>query len=147
MSLETALRSVPAQQWVTRQAVVFDWHDGPRSGACALANPPAEFSFDLVDERRNEGGLDHRLFRLGELPPGTVVEMQAAYSELKTQALRLGAEKKLETLQARARATSLIVLTQDMETFQGCWEVAHQPNDPDVDWFSLLKVSPATSQS
>jgi hypothetical protein len=147
MSLEKVLLAVPPQQWVTRQVIAFDWYDGPRSGACALSHPPAEFFFDLVAERWNEDGLDYRLFRLGELPQGTVLEMEAAYSEFQTEALRSGAQKKLKSLETRARPTSIIVLTQDMKTFQGCWEVTHQPNTRDIDWFSLLNVAPELLRS
>src|SRR5436309_2873396 len=72
MNLETLLTSVPPDQWKTRQAVVFDWYDGPREGIVALDNPGYEFAFKLLAERPTEDGLDERLFSLASLPPGYV---------------------------------------------------------------------------
>src|SRR5690348_12671619 len=72
MSFESTLTSVPVEAWQTKQAVVFDWYDGPRAGICRLERPAVEFAFDLLDERFNEESLDDRLFRLSELPTGSV---------------------------------------------------------------------------
>src|SRR5438876_4645618 len=82
MKLETLLGSLPVDQWVTKQAVVFDWFDGPREGVCSLARPGGEFYFELLDERPNAEDLDDRLFRLSELAPGSVTEVLTATREL-----------------------------------------------------------------
>ena len=48
MDLEQLLTAVPVSGWRTRQAVVFDWYDGPREGVCALAEPACEFYFNCL---------------------------------------------------------------------------------------------------
>src|SRR5437763_152297 len=82
MNFEERLLAVPVDQWSVSQVVAFDWYDGPRSGICAFAHPAVEFYFDVVDERYNPDGLDDRLFRLSELPPGSLNRAQAAMREL-----------------------------------------------------------------
>ena len=57
MTLESQLVSIPPEQWKTRQAVIFDWYDGPREGICALEHPCLEFSFKLLAERPTEKQL------------------------------------------------------------------------------------------
>src|SRR5712691_11225607 len=73
---------MPPDQWVPGQTIAFDWYDGPRAGVCSLGRPGGEFFFELLDERYNPDGLDDRLYRLSELPPGTVEEVQTALAVL-----------------------------------------------------------------
>src|SRR5262245_38660422 len=58
--------------WRVDKVVVLDWYDGPRAGLCRLRTPQAEYSFELVDERPTDDGLDDRLFALSLLPPGAM---------------------------------------------------------------------------
>lgn len=87
MRFETILESIPPVHWETDQVIALDWYDGPRAGLCALAQPCAEFFFEMEDEKHNPDGLDDRLFRLRELPIGT---LQKATEVLKP----LGASSK-----------------------------------------------------
>src|SRR5436309_2373273 len=82
MDLEQLLTAVPVSGWRTRQAVVFDWYDGPREGVCALAEPACEFYFELLAEHPTPDDLDDRLFRISELPSGSVDELLAALGDL-----------------------------------------------------------------
>src|SRR5262245_2582352 len=151
MALETILTTSPPGQWVTRQAVIFDWHDGPRQGVCALAVPSCEFVFDLLDERLNPDDLDDRLFRVRELPPGAVAELLTALRPLggpagpvwvpfwrfPTEAERRPAEAKVNALLAGARPTPVVIATRDMQQFLGCWNVPGNANGV-TDWFAVL---------
>src|ERR1017187_1348185 len=80
--LEDVLLSIPSAQWIVAQVVVFDWDDGPRQGLCVLAEPAAEFVFELVAEERNPEGLDMRIVRLKELPPNSVAQLTSALGQL-----------------------------------------------------------------
>jgi hypothetical protein len=155
MSFEELLTSLPVGQWKTRQALAFDWYDGPRGGICALEVPEVEFAYDLLDERMNEDEGDDRLFRLSELPRGSVAEALSAISILgqpagplwvpvwrfPDHAARLKAEERLQRIEAHKRPTGIIVLTRDLLAFQGCWQVQPNGRNP-TDWFAELQIGP-----
>src|SRR5436309_5096298 len=82
MTFETKLLSPPVEKCKTRLAIIFDWYDGPRTGLCCLEVPEVEFSFELLDERTNEDGADDRLFRLSELPAGSVAQALVVLGDL-----------------------------------------------------------------
>jgi hypothetical protein len=67
-----SLMSIPPREWVVGQVVVFDWFDGPRAGVARMLRPECEFAFELLDERPRSDDLDDRLFRVSELPAGSV---------------------------------------------------------------------------
>lgn len=156
--LESALGSVPVTRWTTRQAVVFDWYDGPRGGVCALETPTAEFRFELLDERPTADGLDDRLYRVSALPAGSVDEIVAALDDLggptgpvwvpvwkfPTGEARRQAERRLESLLARDRPTSLVVRTPDMLRFLGSWR-SDRPAAEGADWFAALGIPEANA--
>ena len=137
--LENKLLTIPATQWVVSQVVTHDWYDGPRQGCCLLAYPAVEFIFDLVDEEHDPDGLDMRIVQLKELPPGSVVSLVEALQELglgpavkpvwvptwsfPTEQARQQAETRIETLEAGARSTNLLVSTTDMTHFTHCWKL------------------------
>lgn len=143
MKLEELLQSVPVGQWKAGQSYSFDWHDGPRAGICSLATPGGEFYFEMVDERYNPDGLDDRLFRLSELPTGSVAEVLSIVPDLRhsDESVRHRARHRLETIENSRRPTSLIVLSQDMEHFDGFWRVDLAQAD-DTDWFAALGIAP-----
>src|SRR5688572_25483495 len=85
MKLEALLRSVPVDQWVVQDVIAFDWYDGAREGVCSLARPGGEFYFELLDERLNPDGVDDRLFRLSELPTGSVAELRSVWQFTKPE--------------------------------------------------------------
>lgn len=141
MKLEELLLSWPVDQLRVSQVYSFDWYDGPREGVCSLAVPPCEFYFHLLDERYNPDGLDDRLFRLSELPPGSVSQVVSASADLAKpdEAVRRQAERRIDAATATKRPTSLVIHTQDMNQFLGCWNV--EPNaGTDVDWFAVLGI-------
>jgi hypothetical protein len=153
MAIEELLLSSPAELWKTAQAVVFDWYDGPREGVAALAFPECEFAFELVEERHNPDGLDDRLFRLRELPVGSVQTVLRALSRLgepskpawapvwsfATETERREADRTIDMILAGARETGLAVLSRDMERFEGVWVIGEgQPSQ--IDWFDALKI-------
>jgi hypothetical protein len=136
------LESLPAEQWRVGQIYCYDWHDGPREGVCCLLKPPAQFYFELLDQRYNRDGLDDRLFRLSELPPGSVAEVLSTLPDLQnpSEEVRRRAGARLDAINARRRPTSVIIWTQDMKRFQGCWNV--EPSEADVtDWFAALGIA------
>jgi hypothetical protein len=153
MTLETALLSKPVSLWRTRQAIVFDWYDSPRAGLCALAEPRVEFAFDLLDERPTDDGLDDRLFRLSELPDGTVDQVLALLTELgrptgpvwvpvwqfQDEERQRDIEDRLRVIESGKRPTGLIVSTRDMTHFLGCWD--YPTNGTVGDWFAALAVT------
>jgi hypothetical protein len=151
--LEPALRSLPAPRWTTRQAIVFDWYDGPREGVCALSNPPGEFRFELLDERPTADDLDDRLYRVSALPAGSVDEIVSALHDLggptgpvwvpvwkfPTDEARQQAERCLESVLVRGQPTPLVIRTPDMLRFLGCWQGdLSGPNGSD--WFTALGI-------
>jgi hypothetical protein len=134
MSLETALASLPPDQWAARQVIVFDWFDGPREGVAWLAKPDCEFSFELLDEQSTPDDLDERSFRLRELPKGTGAGILAALRGLGEPANtlwvpvwrfgneteRAKVEQEIDRLLAGRRRTGIVVRTRDMMDFAGC---------------------------
>ncbi len=70
--------SLAPPDWTADQVIVFDWYDGPRQGVVCLKEPPCEFSFELLAEKPNPDDLDHRLFRVSELPAGSVAQILEA---------------------------------------------------------------------
>ncbi len=153
MEIEKMLASVPVDQWQTKQAVVLDWHDGPREGICSLQQPGGEFFFELLDERPNEDDQDDRLFRLLEIPAGSVAATVAILRDLGMSTTPVwapiwrfanpkqqqAAEDHLQTLRARARPMSLVICTRDVVHFLGCWNTDVRRNGV-TDWFAALEV-------
>jgi hypothetical protein len=154
MALEKELQSLPPAQWLTRKTIVFDWYDGPREGICALARPSVEFSFELLDERSNPGDLDDRLFRLQELPVGSVDRILTSLAELgppdqavwvpvwrfRSEVQQQEADQTIRDILSGAQATSVVIATRDMEHFLGCWPIELNATR-DRDWFSALDTS------
>ena len=142
MDWEEKLLAMPVDQWLVKQVVVLDWHDGPRHGLCALTNPAVEFFFDLFDEEYNPDGLNLLIVRLKELPLGSVVQFASELNKLgpgpvnrpvwipvwkfATADARCHAEELVEALKARARKTDLLISTPDMTEFTGCWGLGTQ---------------------
>lgn len=151
MSIETLLLSAAVQKWSIQQVVVFDWHDGPRQGVCALATPECEFVFDLVAERFNPDGLDDRLFRLREIPKGTIARILSLVSPLGPPAIPVwapvwsfpnasekdSADKAIDEILNSSRHTNILVRTHDMKAFLGCWEI-DEISPEGTDWFANL---------
>jgi hypothetical protein len=154
MSLEQVLASLPVEQWQTRQAIIWDWFDGPREGVCALRRPHAAFWFELLDERPTADDLDYRMFRVSEIAPDQVDAIQTLLPELghaagpvwvpvwqfATDAARQRAEVFIHTVQAHARPTATVIATRDMAHFLGCWEVPREQH-PGADWFAALGIA------
>jgi hypothetical protein len=153
MNLETLLGSLPPGQWRTKQAVCFGWYDGPLEGVCALTRPACEFYFELLDERYNPDGLDDRLYRLSEIPSGSV-ETTLRAVELVGKPVnpvwvpvwrfpnveeQTKAEEIIEQIEATRRLTTLIVHTRDMEQFLGCWNIEAN-GQPIENWFKFLGI-------
>jgi hypothetical protein len=142
MKLEQLLASAPPEEWRVGQLHALGWYDGPEEGVCALAVPGGEFYFEKLDERYNPDGLDERLFRLSELPAGSVAEVVALVPDLASgdEAIRQQANLLLEAIRAKKRRTPLVVLTPDWEHFLGFWSVPPAAEDGKSDWFSLLGI-------
>jgi hypothetical protein len=149
MKLEELLASVPIDQWKVGWLYPLEWYDGPREGVCALAVPGGEFYFKLLAERYNAEGLDDRLYRLSELPAGSVAEVLSAARDFASAdaTLRERAEQRMEQVLSKKRPTALVIHTQDMEQFLGLWNV-ERPEVNGADWFSLLSIPvPATAET
>lgn len=141
MKLEELLAAVPLDQWKVGQVYSIDWYDGPRGGVCALTEPPCEFYFELLDERYNPNGLDDRLFRLSELPSGSVQEVLSAAHDVQESRGRdhEQARRRMDAVTARARPTSVVIHTQDMEQILGFWNLG-QVAQARTDWFAALGI-------
>ncbi len=160
MTFEQTIASLPVSQWKTRRAIVFDYYDGPRSGICCLELPAVEFWFDLLDERYNEDGLDDRLYRINELSPGTVAEVDAMLRvvgspigpvwapiwRFSDDESRRTAEQRLKNIEASKRPTTIVIHSQDMQDFLGRWDIAMDCHDI-ADWFDHLNIPPAKPTS
>jgi hypothetical protein len=158
MSLDQKLLTTPVNQWSVRQAVVFDWYDGPREGVCSLVSPEGEFLFELLAERPNDEDLDDRLFLVWELPPGTVDTLVQNLRVLgePTQLVwvpvwrfanrdeRIHAEASVQTIRGAAKAPSVVIATRDMERFLDCWRAA-PPQRGGPTWPALSEVVPPVS--
>ena len=153
MNLETFLATIPVSEWETKLTIVLDWFDGPREGICSLSNPVAEFYFELLDERPTADDLDDRLFRLREIPPGSVNEVLFLIRDLGSptntiwvpvwkfsdEKAKQKAESYLENLRTNARPISIIISTPDFIHFRGCWDVGLKEGNG-ANWFSKLKI-------
>lgn len=153
MAIEDLLLSCPPGHWKTEQAVVFDWNDGPRQGIAALAFPECEFVFELVEERINPNGLDDRLFRLRELPVGSVRSVLGLIPQLgelskpvwipvwrfASEPEKQATDRAVDSVLAEARGTGLVVLSQDLERFGGAWAVG-EGQWKQTDWFGFLGI-------
>ena len=148
MTLEEVLPSLPVEQWKAKQIYSFDWYDGPREGACSLSVPECEFYFELLDERYNPEGLDDRLYRLSELTSGSVREFLSGVRNLVSPdpSVREDAKQRLGRIKARKRPTPLVIYTQDMEHFLGCWSVDRTIHEV-TDWFAFLNIPQAKPTS
>jgi hypothetical protein len=154
MNLESLLTATPVEQWRTKQAIVLDWYDGPRQALGSLAVLGGEFFFELLAERASLDNLDDRLFRLWELPSGSIAGALALLRDLgiPTQPVwvpvwrfpdvttQTKVEQQLDALQRRRQMTSLVVASRDLQSFQGCWQITN-PSNGHGDWFSLLGIS------
>ncbi len=154
MTLKNKLQSVPPAEWVTRKAIFLGWHDGPCEGVCALVRPAVEFYFELQDERYNPDGLDDRLFRLKELPAGSVDSILASMTVLSPPDQPLWipnwtfpdkikqqeVENRLKEILSQGEATWIFIATRDMEHFDGCWSIDSNGNGA-LDSFVTLGIS------
>jgi hypothetical protein len=142
MNLEQILSGAAPRHWVTRRAVVLDWHKGPRSGVCALSHPSCEFSFHLFAEPVEAGLSAVRLFVVSELPSGAVTEIEALLRDLgrpvepiwvpvwniADDGVRCDIESRLHLLLVAARPTALLAATGDWLHFDGCWNADTIPS-------------------
>jgi hypothetical protein len=154
MTLQRQLTSLSPQAWQVHQAVVFDWYDGPRQGVARLSKPTCEFVFELLAERPTADDLDDRLFRLSELPEGSVAKILEALRVLGSpsnvvwvpewrfgsEEERLRADQALDRILSQQRRTDLVIYTRDLITFRGCWQ-ENRANGQAQDWFTTLNVS------
>jgi len=134
MIFEKKLLETNVFDFQTRQAVVFDWHDGPLQGVCAMSVPSCEFVFNYVAERYNQSGVDWRLFSIQELPEGTIDQIVAVISSLGTpsspvwipvwefpsEADRVIADTQIDELVESSRDTQVVICSQNMTEFSGC---------------------------
>src|SRR5262245_14834799 len=140
MRLEALLQSVPPDQWSVQDVIAFDWYDGPREGVCALAHPQVEFFFALLDERINVNDVDDRLFRLSELPQGSVAGLRSVW-QFTTEEDRRQALQAARDLVSAGRPTSLVIRAQEFGQVRGCWNVDRAEQDR-KDWFAYLGITP-----
>jgi hypothetical protein len=133
--LERILQGTPAQRWRTRQAVVLEWHDGPREGLCELETPKCTFYFQILAERKSGDQFDDRLFRVFELESGSVEQAIAAFGtahpptspiwaphgpyETEEEMKRI--EDAIENIISKRALTRIICRTKDMVQFTEVW--------------------------
>lgn len=153
MPIEDVLLTLGPQRWKTERAIVFDWNDGPRHGIASLAFPTCGFVFDLLEERYNPDGLNDRLFRLRELPVGSVESVVKVLAELgepanpvwlpvwkfASEAGQQKAERSIDAILAASRQTDLVILSRDLEHFEGIWVIGTIERSQ-ADWFRRLRI-------
>ncbi len=136
MNMQDTLATLPPKEWVVDQVVVFDWYDGPRHGVARLAKPECEFAFDMLEERHNPDGLDLRLFRVNELPTGSVGLVLNAIRCLGAPANKvwvptrkfespedqIQADQEIDRILSQQAPTAIAFCSSDMITFAECWE-------------------------
>jgi len=141
---------VETSGWVIRLVLVMDWYDGPRGGACALSAPNRDYWFELVDERSRTEDLDDRLFRLLDLPLGSVDRLVACLHPLGSPsgtvwvprfshddaAMLARVRRDVDEVHARAVESELIVRSDTTESFAEGWLVP--PGTAVTDWFHYL---------
>ena len=142
MNLEHILSGAAPRQWVTRQAIVLDWNEGPHAGVCALAQPRCEFFFHLFAEPLDSDLLAIRLFAVSELRSGVVAQIEALLHTLgrpvgplwvpvwkfPDETMRREVEGRLDALLVAARPTALLAATVDWLHFDGCWNADMLPS-------------------
>lgn len=137
--------------WEVQQVIVFDWHDGPRSGFCWLIEPSIEFHFQLLDERPTEDDLDDRIYSISEVPRHTCQELLETLKPLgeprskvwcpiwqhSTPGVLKQLDAEIDAIIENASPTSFVIHSRDMISFRGCWKVSDERQDID-DWFDYL---------
>jgi hypothetical protein len=154
MTLEQQLASLSPHDWQVHQVVVFDWFDGPRQGLARLSKPEGEFVFELLAERPTADDLDDRLFRISELPAGSVDKILGVLRPLGSPSNviwtpvwkfasdeeRVLADQAIDRILSQQRETDLLIYTRDLITFRGCWQ-DERANGQAQDWFAALNIS------
>ena len=134
--MHDTLTTLPPKDWVVDQVVVLDWYDGPRHGVARLAKPECEFAFDVLNERHNPDGLDLRLFRVSELPTGSLNKVLDAIRCLGTPVNKvwvpvwefgsaeqqLQADQEIDRILSQQAPTAIAFCSRDMATFAEGWE-------------------------
>ena len=142
INLEAILVGTVLRKWVTRQAIVLDWKDGPRSGVCALAHPRCEFFFHLFAEPLEADLLPTQLFAISELPAGGVAQIERLFHAIghaagplwvpvwnfPDEGVRCEVEGRLDAILVAARPTAVLVATVDWLHFDGCWNADLKPS-------------------
>lgn len=137
--LHQVLLTVPPEEWRVRQAIVFEWYDGPRDGLCELESPACAFHFTIIAERWSEGRLDDRLFRLTQIDIGSVARaisilhragppttpVWAPHGPYEDEDERRRIEDAIEEIVARGVVTEIVCRTKDMIRFTEVWLQTH----------------------
>jgi hypothetical protein len=146
------LLSAPPSNWDAYQVIVFDWHDGPRSGICQMRTPAVEFLFTLLEERQTDDDLDDRLFAVKSIPDGSVEKIVRTLSFLgpptrpiwvpnwnedKEPRLKT-ADNEIDNVLRAATESGLIIRTPDFKRFFGIW--ASDTTNPTRNWFDALGI-------
>ena len=143
---------IKEDQWETRVAVVTDWCDGPREGACALSSPLREFWFQVLDERRTIDGLDERVYSISDLAIGSVDRLSKLLRVLGEPEGKIWCplwrhddpkvlddlREKLDSVRLGSRALDSVVLTKGLLQFRACWDIPKR--ETVSDWFGFLGV-------
>lgn len=154
MNLEQ-LTSTDPSTWVTSQVIVFDWYDGPRYGFCRLEHPDVEFVFYLLDEQVDENEDNDRLYRLCELPTGSITAALSVLSGLGVPAgpvwvprwqfpdaaTKEAVEGALTEIELSSKPSSIVIRSSDLLRFRGCWQLPPNGQSPDNNWFAALSIA------
>jgi len=139
--------------WVVQQSIFLEWHDGPLSGFCSLKNSMFEFYFDMISNRESEDNLDDRLFRVYPVKIGT---MEVLLENLSILGKPQGStwipiwthqdKSRLDDLDVAikklingATSSNLVIMSNNFESFTGCWEIKDSFESID-NWFTYLDI-------
>lgn len=137
--LETALRSVPAEEWKVRQVIALDWYDGPTMGLCELAYPHCVFRFEMTAIGYGANSGD-RLFDVSAVPDRAIEDTLRVLDRLgppsspiwvpiwkfKDEDIRQGVEDAIDDILALAIHVDVVILARQMVEFHGLWhKISH----------------------
>jgi hypothetical protein len=127
-----AFKTLSPDQWQMEQVIVFDWHDGPRSGFCKMIQPTVSFYFEILTDCYSQNDTDDHLYQLSfcevekfnkviEIfaqvePPQKPIWIPSGNSELEAEV-----EIELDKIISQVEISSIIVQSCNMIEFSCCW--------------------------
>lgn len=157
------LLRTPCSDWITAQAVIIDWHDGPLSGFCCLNQPKVEFYFTAIAEIPCQNDVDIRLHEVASIDVGSVETIVNKLSFLGKPKDAVWApvwnrdtnknkcqneiDSFFEQIIAKALPGGIVLASRDLKNFSAVWNVKNSMATV-TDWIAYIKhVNPVSFNS